>query len=120
LEDNLSNGAGAAIILATTSDFEGQSNPNDILNLYMDFMESGREDLEKISEPEFITIQDHPAGTASYRGTVHEQTGLFIAVVVTNEDQIELVLAFDGSEGEQHQETLGRITQSISVDPPSE
>jgi hypothetical protein len=28
------------------------------------------------------------------------------------------MLAFDGSEDEQHQETLERITQSISVYPP--
>ena len=67
-----------------------------------------------------VEIQDQRAGTVSYRGTVHEQTGLFIGVVITNEDHIALVLAFDGSDDEQHQETLERITQSISVYPPSE
>ena len=65
-------------------------------------------------------LQDQPAETVSYRGTMNEQTGLFIAVIITNEEHIALVLAFDGSEGEQHQETLEQIAQSISVYPPGE
>ena len=120
LNNNLSTGAGATIMLATASDFEGWSEPLDILGLFMDYLEMGREDLEQIREPEFIAIQGQPAGTVSYRGTVQEQTGLFIGVVITNEDHIGLMLAFDGSDGERHQETLERITQSISVYPPSE
>jgi hypothetical protein len=120
LDDDLSTGAGATIMLATADDFEGWTVPSDILGLFMDYMVLGREDLEKVSEPEFITIQDQPAGIVSYRGTVQAQTGLFIAVAITNEDHIALVLAFDGSEGEQHQETLERITNSIFVYPPSE
>jgi hypothetical protein len=120
LNNNLSTGAGATIMLANSSDFEGWSGPLDILGLFMDYFELGREDLEQISEPKLISIQDQPTGTVSYRGTVHDQTGLFIGVIITNEDHIALVLAFDGSEGEKHQETLGRITQSISVYPPSE
>jgi hypothetical protein len=119
LDNNLSTGAGATIMLATVSDFGGLSEPSDILNLYMDYMEIGRDTLERISEPEFITIQGQPAGIVSYRGTVKEQTGLFTLVTITNEDQIALVLAFDGSQDEQHQETLEYIAQSISVYPPS-
>ncbi len=120
LENNFSSGAGATIMLATVSDFEGWSDPSDILSLFMDYLELGRDDFVKIGEPEFIVIQDQPAGTVSYHGTMNEQTGLFVAVVITNEDYIALVLAFDGSEGEQHQETLERIAQSISVYQPSE
>ena len=118
LDNDLSTGAGATIMLATVSDFDGLVGPSDILDLYMDYMEIGRDTLERISEPEFVTIQGQPAGIVSYRGTVKEQTGLFTLAVITNEDQIALVLAFDGSEDEQHRETLEDIAQSISVYPP--
>jgi len=120
LDSNLSTGAGATIMLATADDFEGWTAPSDILGLFMDYMELGREDLEKVGEPEFITIQGQPAGIVSYHGTLEKQTGLFIAAAITNENHIALVLAFDGSDGEQHQGTLERITQSISVYPPNE
>jgi hypothetical protein len=118
LDNNITTGAGATIMLATSADFDGWTDPRDILGLFMEYMEMGRDGLEKISEPEFTTIQDQPAGIVSYRGTIRDQTGLFTAITVINEDRIALMLAFDGSEDEQHQETLERITQSISVYPP--
>jgi len=118
VDNELTTGASATIMLATTTDFDGWSDPSDILGLYMEYLELGRENLEKLGEPEYITIQDQPAGIVSYRGTVREQSGLFTAVVVVNEEHIALVLTFDGSEGEQHQETLERFAQSISVYPP--
>ena len=117
-DEGLTTGASATIMVATTSDFDGWNDPGDILGLYMDYFEMGRENLEKIGEPEFITIQDQPAGLVSYRGTVLDQSGLFTAVVVINEERIALLLAFDGSDGEQHQETLERVAQSILVYPP--
>ena len=117
LDNDLSTGAGATIMLATVSDFEDLTEPSDILDLYMEYMELGRDSIERISEPEFITIKDQPAGIVSYRGTIQNQTGLFILVTIMNEDQIALVMAFDGSEDEQHRETLEDIAQSISVYP---
>lgn len=119
-DDNLTTGASATIMLATTADFDGWNDASDILGLYMEYLEMGRANLEKLGEPEFITIQDQTAGMVSYRGTVQEKSGLFTAVVVVNEEQIALVLAFDGSEGEQYQETLERFAQSILVYPPGE
>lgn len=119
LDNNIANGAGGTVMLATVDDFDGQGDPGDIIDLFMEYFELGR-DLEKLGEPEPLTIQGQPAQTVSYRGTVQDQTGLFIAVIITNEDHIALVLAFDGSEGEQYKETLERVTQSILVYPPSE
>jgi hypothetical protein len=118
LDNDFTTGAGATIMLATVSDFEGLTELSDILNLYMEYMEIGRDSIERISEPEFITIQDQPAGIVSYRGTIPKQTGLFTLVTIMNQDQIVLVMAFDGSEDEQHQETLEQIVQSISVYSP--
>jgi hypothetical protein len=120
LDSNISTGAGATIVLATASDFDGWTAPSDILGMFMDYMELGREDLEVLGEPEYPTIQDQSAGIVSYRGTMENQTGLFIAVTITNGDHIALVLAFDGTEGEQHQETLEHIAYSILVYPPGE
>jgi hypothetical protein len=119
LDNNIGTSAGATVMLATADDFDGQGNPTDIIKMFMEYFEMGRE-LEKLGEPEALTIQGQPAQTVSYRGTVQDQTGLFIAVIITNEDHIALVLAFDGSEGEQHKETLERVTQTISVYPPVE
>jgi len=120
LDDKIITGASATIMLATTTDFDGWTDPSDILGLYMEYLELGRANLEKIGEPEYITIQNQSTGIVSYRGTVQDQSGLFTAIVVVNEEQIALVLAFDGSEGEQHQETLERFAQSISVYSPGE
>jgi hypothetical protein len=120
LDNDLTTGAGAKIMLATAGDFDDWNDTGDLLDLFMEYMEMGRENLEKISEPEFITIQDQSLGFVSYRGTAYKQTGLFTAGVITNSEQIALVLAFDGSEDEQHQETLAHFVQSISVYPPSE
>jgi hypothetical protein len=119
LDTNIATGAGGTVMLATVDDFDGQGDPSDIIDLFMEYFELGRE-LEKLGEPEALTIQDQLAQTVSYRGTVQDQTGLFIAVIITNEDHIALVLAFDGSEDEQHKETLERVTQTINVYPPTE
>ncbi len=120
LDNQISSGAGASITLASARDFDGFSDPVDILGLFMEYIESGRADLERIEEPEIITIRDQPASTISYRGKIREQNGLFKATIISNDENIALILTVDGSEGEEYQETLERITQSILVFKPAE
>ena len=116
LDNEIINGAGASITVATAKDFDGFSDPAGILALFIDYFESGRSDLELISEPEMITIQDQAASTVTYRGTVQEQSGVFVATIISKEDNIALILTIDGSESEEYQNTLMRITQSITID----
>ena len=120
IENGVLTGAGASITLATARDFDGFSEPGGIMGLFMEYFEYGRENLERISEPELITVQELPASTVSYRGSVRERSGLFIATVISNEDHIALVLAIDGSENEENRATLERITQSLYVYPPND
>jgi hypothetical protein len=120
LDNGIINGAGASITLATARDFDGFSEPGGILELFMDYFEYGRTDLERIGDPELITVQEQPAGTISYRGTVRDRSGYFTATVISNDENIALVLTIDGSENEEHLATLDRITQSISVYETSE
>lgn len=120
LDNQISSGTGASITLATAKDFDGFSDPDDILGLFMDYIEYGRPELERINEPELITIQEQPASTVSYRGDVREQNGLFTATIINNENNIALILTIDGSEGEEYQDALERITQSITVYSPVE
>ena len=115
LDNEIINGAGASITVATAKDFDGFSDPAGILALFIDYFKSGRSDLELISEPETITIQNQAASTVSYKGTVQEQTGVFVATIISKEDNIALILTIDGSESEEYQNTLERITQSISI-----
>ncbi len=120
LDTEISSGAGASITLATSGDFDGFSDPVDILGLFIDFFENGRPNLERIGDPEIITIQDLPAATVTFRGDVREQSGLFTATIISNAENIALVLTIDGSAGEEYQEILERLTQSISVYGPVE
>lgn len=118
LDNGILSGAGASITLATPKDFDGYSEPGSILELFVEYFEYGRANLERIGEPELISIQGQPASTISYRGSVREQTGFFTATIISHDDNIALVLTIDGSENEEHQDTLERITHSISIYSP--
>ena len=119
LKDEVTPEMGASITLATTYDFDGYSDPVDILMLFIDYFESGRPKLERLSEPESITIQELPSATVSYQGTVRDQTGHFTATVINNDKSIALVFTFDGSEEGIYLEELERFTRSIFVFPPT-
>ena len=118
-EDDLENGsqptAGASITMATARDFDGFSDPQDILGLFIEFFEYGRDDLERTSEPQTTTIQGLPAATVRYIGTVRDQSGSFTVTVISENDNIALIFTFDSSETGEYAENFERFTKSVTV-----
>jgi len=86
----------------------------------MEYLEYGRTDLNRIGDPEMITIQELPAVNIEYRGTNREQNGNYTAVVIADDENLTLVFTFDGSENGIHQDTFERFTQSIALFPQSQ
>ena len=113
--------AGATITLVGTAEFDGYSDPRDLLGFFMDYFEYGREDeLERLGEPEMLTIQDLPAATVAYDGTVRGQTGRYTATIIVNGEHVALVFTLDSSPDHQHSETLDRFSKSVYVYAPAQ
>jgi len=113
--------AGATITLVSTDDFDGYSDPRDLLGFFMDYFEYGREDeLERLGDPEMLTIQDLPAATVAYEGTVRGQTGRYTATIIVNGEHVALVFTLDSSPDRQHEETFDRFTRSVYVYAPAQ
>jgi len=112
---------GASITLVGIEEFDGYSEPRDLLGFFMDYFEYGRGDtLERIGDPELTTIQNLPAATVAYDGAVRGNTGRYTAAVIVSGERVALVFTMDSSVGNQYQKTLERFTESVFVRAPGE
>ena len=112
---DLNGAAGASITHATIDDFEGSNDTAIILDLFIDFFDSGTAELEQISPPGPTTIQGQTGSTVSYRGIVSEQDGLYTATVIANDTRLALILSIDGSTDERYAADLERVVNSLQM-----
>lgn len=113
LSSEIADGAGASITPAATSEFNGETEPLEILNLFREFFETGRDELEIVMEPQSTTINDLPAATMSYRGAIAEQSGEFAVTIIVQDTESILILTIDGSPDGRYGDTLERLAQSV-------
>jgi hypothetical protein len=115
LISGIEQGAGASITPATIDDFNGLSDPVEILGLFKGFFEDGRENLLITAEPAAVSINDQTGASMAYEGSIRDQAGNFGVTVITKDNIVVLVLTVDGSERGNYAKQLEQFTHSIVI-----
>ncbi len=111
------DGAGVIVSTLSTSDFDGTSDPVQILDVYFQNLQSLNADLTPIGKTETLTIHGNDAATARYQGTIFDQQGELTFTAIVHGDRIASVMTIDTTASGEHSQRLRRITESVTFTP---
>jgi len=118
--NNFDGNAVGIIFMGTTGEFGGVEDPELLLNLFeQGFMGSAGDsaDMAVTKETETLTIKGQPAASKTLEGSLDGKSGIYTLTAIINGENVAIVIAVDGSEGELT-DTLAKAVGTIEVSQP--
>ena len=117
--NKIGNGAGVTIAVADSTQFgDPATEPKELLASFMAFyiMQGNAPDIVQEGEPDLYKINGQNAASATYSGSIDGEEGIYTATVISQGEKFVLVLGADGSENNEHANTIEKITKSIVIE----
>jgi hypothetical protein len=108
------------VFIGTTDEFGGLKDPELLLNLFEEGFVGSAGDESQMTvtkETETLTIKDQSAATKTLEGSLEGKEGVYTFTAIINGENIAIVIAVDGSEGELT-DTLAKVVNTIEVSQP--
>jgi len=118
--NNFDGNAVGIVFIGNTGDFGGFDDPELLLNLFEEgFIGSAGEEgsLTITKETETLTIKGQQAASKTLEGSLDGKEGVYTLTTIINGENVAIVIAVDGSEGELT-DTLAKVVKTIEVSRP--
>ena len=117
---NFDSNAVGIVFTGNTGEFGGLDDPELLLNFFEEgFLGSAGEqaNMTITQETKTLTIKDQPAASKTLEGSLEGKEGVYTLTTIINGENVAVVIAVDGSEGELT-DTLAKVVKTIEVGQP--